>query len=390
MRDSKTQELRLGSFFMGGFECSTHRNNRGKRLDLIESTKHGLFAEADYQRLIDAGIRTARDGVRWHLIEIEPFKYDFSSLHQQLAAIRNTGIQVIWDYFHYGFPDDLDISSPHFIERFSAFSHALTRYLADELGDDLIVCPVNEISFFSWIAGQAGVFHPCWKGKGGTLKRQLVRAAIASVEAIRSAEPRARWMFTDPAIHVVPKDETPAAKRAAESYRRAQFEAFDMLTGKKEPDLGGRPEYLDLIGLNYYFHNQWKHPSRRKIPLGHDLYRPLNEILAEYYERYRRPIILAETGIEDDERPSWFRYVCEQTRITIAEGVPLLGVCLYPIVNHPGWADNRHCHNGLWDYADDEGRREAYRPLEDELALQIRDFDGLRSQAVRSKSISWP
>lgn len=386
MVDPNTSELRLDSFFMGGFECSTHKNSRGRRLDLIESTRHDVFAESDYQRLMDAGIRTARDGVRWHLIEREPFKYDFSSLAQQLAAVRSTGIQVIWDYFHYGFPDDLDISSPHFIERFAAFSHALTRFLVEESGTDLIVCPVNEISFFSWIAGEVGVFYPCWKGKGGVLKRQLVQTAIASVEAIISAAPAARWMFTDPAIHVVPKDETAAAKRAAEGYRRAQFEAFDMLIGKKEPGLGGSPECLDLIGLNYYFHNQWRHPSRRKIPRGHELYRPLNEILVEYHERYSRPILIAETGIEDDDRPEWFRYVCEQTRQTIARGVPLEGVCIYPIVNHPGWADNRHCHNGLWDYANDAGERELYQPLADELALQIEKLDGLRSQAVSSGS----
>ena len=112
-------------------------------------------------------------------------------------------------------------------------------------------------------------------------------------------------MFTDPAIHVVPKDNTPAARSAAERYRRAQFHAFDMLSGRKAPELGGAPEYIDVIGLNYYFHNQWRHPSRRKVPLGHKDYRPLDEILMEFAKRYGRPMILAETGIEDDERPEW-------------------------------------------------------------------------------------
>src|SRR5947208_8792110 len=68
------------SFLMGGFECSTHRIRTGRRLDLIHSTRHDEFAEADYARLLDIGIATARDGLRWHLIDAEPFKYDFSSL----------------------------------------------------------------------------------------------------------------------------------------------------------------------------------------------------------------------------------------------------------------------------------------------------------------------
>ena len=94
---------------MGGFESSTHRDKSGRRLDLIASTRHDEFAEKDYARLMELGLRGCRDAVRWHLIEREPFKYDFSSLKNQVEASRKTGIEVTWDYFHYGYPDDLDI-----------------------------------------------------------------------------------------------------------------------------------------------------------------------------------------------------------------------------------------------------------------------------------------
>ena len=64
--------------------------------------------------------------------------------------------------------------------------------------------------------------------------------------------------------------------------------------------------------------------------------------------------------------------------------IPLIasvhGVCLYPIVNHPGWADDRHCHNGLWDYADDAGNRDIYEPL----ASEIRYQNSLLSDAVNA------
>lgn len=368
------------SFFMGGFECSTHRDATGRRLDLIASTRHDEFAEADYARLLERNIETCRDGLRWHLIEREPFKYDFSSFAKQVAAARKTGIEVVWDLFHYGYPDDLDIFSEAFVERFAAFCRASTEYLISELGDKLFVCPINEISFFSWIAGSEGVFYPCKKKRGGSLKRQLVRAALAGKSAIRSIAPKARMMMTDPAIHVVAKEDSPSARRGAERQRRSQFEAFDMLAGLIEPELGGSPDMLDVIGLNYYFHNQWQYPSRRKIPVGHDVYRPLHEILHEFDLRYQKPMVIAETGIEDDERPTWFRYVCEQTAIAESMGVDINGVCLYPIVNHPGWADERHCHNGLWDYPDDKGQRIIYEPLAAEIEYQ----QGLRAKSALS------
>jgi beta-glucosidase/6-phospho-beta-glucosidase/beta-galactosidase len=363
------------SFLMGGFECSSHRDSRGRRLDLIASTRHDEFAEADYSRLLDLNIKTCRDGVRWHLIEPEPFRYDFSSLQKQISAAQKTGIEIVWDYFHYGYPDDLDIFSEHFIERFTAFSLATTEHLVSELGPELFVCPVNEISFFSWIGGHVGHFHPGAKRRGGVLKRQLVRAALAGIRATRSVAPAAKIMITDPAIHVVSRSKSAATRRAAENYRLSQFESFDMLIGRKEPELGGSADLLDLIGLNYYFHNQWHFPNRRKIPRDHEVYRPLADILREFYFRYHKPLVIAETGIEDDERPDWFRYVCEQVSLARSNRVDVNGICLYPIVNHPGWDDDRHCHNGLWDYADESGNREAYEPLAAEIRNQLRRLD---------------
>lgn len=362
---------------MGGFECSTHRSRHrhDRRLDLIAATRHDEFAEADYERMLSMGMKTARDGVRWHLIEREPFRYDFSSLKAQARAARQTGIEIIWDLFHYGYPDDLDIFSEEFLERFARFASASVRFLAEETGETPLVCPINEISFFSWIAGEVGGFCPYAKRNGDGLKRQMVRATIAAIDAIREDFADARFVLTDPAIHVVAPKNNRQAERSAENYRRAQFHAFDMLRGRRDHQLGGAEQYLDIIGINYYFHNQWRYPNRRKIALGHKDYRPLHEILEEFYRRYRRPLFIAETGIEDEKRPSWFRYICEQVRIAIEAGVPVEGICLYPIANHPGWADNRHCHNGLWDYTTDRGEREVYEPLAAEIRLQAEEFE---------------
>ena len=359
------------SFLMGGFECSTHRRRGGKRLDMIAATRHDEFAEADYQRLLSIGMKTARDGLRWHLIEQVPNRYDFSSLENQIRAVQNTGIQIIWDFFHYGFPDDLNIFDGEFVERFARFSAAAAALLQRRIGQPLIISPVNEISFFSWAAGEVGIFYPFERKRGDELKIQMVRASLASIDAIRAVVPNARFLQVDPAIHVTAAREE--NKRAAENYRLAQFHAFDMLCGKRRPELGGHPKYLDIIGLNYYFHNQWRYPSRRKIRLGHKQYRPFHLILEEFYKRYDRQIVIAETGIEDDARPEWFEYVWQEARTARSFGIPIEGVCLYPIVNHPGWDDNRHCHNGLWDYINEENEREIYQPLSDKILSVTRE-----------------
>jgi len=362
------------SFLLGGFECSTHYLPSGKRLDEIAATRHDELAKPDYLRLHQLGITTAREGIRWHLIERQQGKHDFSSALGMVRAARETGTQVIWDLCHYGWPEWLDIFSPEFVTAFERLARAFAKLLRDEGDETPFICPINEISFFSWGGGDSLWLNPYARNRGDELKIQLVRSTIAATEAVRDVNPRTRITQIDPIINVLPEDpNNPEHCRAAENYRLSQYDGFDMLSGRLKPHLGGKPEYLDIIGVNYYVHNQWI-LGGSFIPPTHPRYRPFGDMLKEMYARYERPLFVAETGIEDEARPSWFRYVCKQVRLAMRAKTQIEGVCLYPIVNHPGWVDDRHCHNGLWDYPDEHGNREVYEPLAREIERQQRYF----------------
>ncbi|HOO16128.1 MAG TPA: hypothetical protein PLU99_03370, partial [Phycisphaerae bacterium] len=95
------------SFFIGGFECSSHKRRSGRRLDMIAATDHDRLALYDYTSLNALGIRTVRDGIRWHRIERTPYHYSFAADLPMVRAARQTGTQVVWDICHYGWPDDL-------------------------------------------------------------------------------------------------------------------------------------------------------------------------------------------------------------------------------------------------------------------------------------------
>jgi hypothetical protein len=225
--------------------------------------------------------------------------------------------------------------------------------------------------------------YPFVTGRGFELKMHLVRAAMAVMDAIWATVPTARFVHVDPIIHVVASPRHPEEQDAAEAYRLSQFQAWDMLAGRLRPELGGDERYLDVIGVNFYPHNQWFYNLknfrrvRKFTPLSrrNPSYRPLRELLREVYERYRRPFFIAETGAEDRARAGWLRYVCQESEAVLAEGIPLHGICFYPILNHPGWINNRHCYDGLWDYPDEHGKREVYRPLEAELRRWQRVFE---------------
>jgi beta-glucosidase/6-phospho-beta-glucosidase/beta-galactosidase len=365
------------SFVLGGFECSTHRLRSGKRLDLIRATRHDELARSDYLLLHRYGILTARDGLRWHLIERTPRTYDFASATPMFLAAKETGMQVIWDLWHYGWPDDIDIFSSAFVDRFVAFAREAAKHLS-EYDPTPYVSPINEISFFSWAGGEGGIFNPFAQHRGDEMKRQLVRASIESIAALREVNPAIKVFQIDPIINVVPRSQHAEDRRQAEEYRQSQFQAWDMITGRSCPELGGRDDLIDVIGVNYYIHNQFAWQGQMIVP-SDPRYRHVSVMLQEVYDRYRRPIFVAETGIEDDARPAWFRYMCKEALMAMDLGVPVEGICLYPIVNHPGWDDDRHCYNGLFDYADANGDREAYGPLADEIARRTADVAAFKA-----------
>ena len=368
------------SFLQAGFECSTHKIESGRRLDLVASTSHDRYLQQDYERMLQFSMRTAREGVRWHLIEAKPSVYDFSSVLPMIEAGQRMGIQIIWDLLHFGWPDHLDVFSDRWRKSFTELAAQFAKLISRETSQTAYIAPVNEISFLSWAAGEDAHVFPFERRRGSELKHQLVRAAISASEAIRSELPSARLVSPEPVIHIIGDPKRPDDVHEAEAYRTSMFEAWDMLAGRLHPELGGKEQYLDVIGVNYYDSNQWWNHGKT-IFRGELEYRPFREILHEVYERYRRPMFVAETGAEDGKRTGWFAYICEEVSVAQQNGVKLHGICLYPIVNHPGWNDDRHCHNGLWDYPNAAGLREVYEPLAEEIRKQTPLLKGLAETA---------
>src|SRR5206468_7702672 len=124
------------------------------------------------------------------------------------------------------------------------------------------------------------------------------------------------------------------------------------------PELGGSEECLDVLGLNFYAENQWEMPGGRKLhwDAGSDdpRWKPLHRILACVYERYKRPFFLAETSHYGTGRAAWIEEVAAECGKALDRGLPLEGICLYPILDRFDWEDDRHWHNsGLWDMRPD-------------------------------------
>lgn len=144
-------------------------------------------------------------------------------------------------------------------------------------------------------------FNPHAAQRGKELKRQLVRASLAAIHAIREVYPEARFVLTDPLVQIAHHPDNPDSKPYADAQHQAQFEAWDMLAGRVDKELGGSEDCLDILGLNYYPDNHWFFPDQ-PMSLEDPERVPLHILLAQCWQRYQRPMLIAETGAEGEAR----------------------------------------------------------------------------------------
>lgn len=360
---------------MGGFECSDQLNTFGNRLDFLSITKHLNCIDEDYRRLELLNIRTVREGIRWNQIEKSPYHFNWTAVEKMMEAGRAHGIQQVWDICHFGYPTDLNPLDPTFARRFAAVCRAFAEvYCSMNANSPLIVTPINEVSFISWLGGEVSHTSPYRIGQGWKVKYMLMKAYIEGIEALKEVDPGVRILTTEPLVNFTHRQGAqPTQRDAARVLHEEQFQVTEMLAGRLCPELRGRPEYLDLLGYNFYYNNQWVKDPHETLDWKNpdERWAPLHQLLTAAYARYQRPIVLSETSHPKEDRPLWMEMIGQECVATLQAGVPLFGVCWYPIIDRPDWDHLEVWHqSGIWDRAS-ENNHEFVRILHEPTAQAL-------------------
>lgn len=357
IQDRLTEEHAIfPTFFMAGFECSTFVWKDGQRRDYVAITGHDRHLKEDYERVMQLGVGVVREAIRWPLVDKGNGRYDWSSVDAALDAMRACHITPIWDLCHYGFPDGCDPFSDACRERFIAYCRAVAEHVVPRTDAPRFFTPINEITFFSAAATDMAWMYPFAKGRNAELKRALCRMAIEGASALREIDPEARMVHVDPIIHAVAPPGRPdlAAEARAHAYDEA-YEAWDILCGRMNPELGGSPEILDIVGVNVYNFSQAQlnaDKSREVLGPRDPRRKPLGEMLKFAWDRYHRPLIIGETSGHQEHRAEWLRTTMEESMKALNSGIELHGVCLYPCVDIPDWQTDEWARIGIYDIED--------------------------------------
>jgi glycosyltransferase involved in cell wall biosynthesis len=354
---------------MGGFEGADHVNAHGRPLDMVRDTGHLARLDDDYARIAALGLGAARESLGWRLCEPSPHRFDFSRARQVMRAARAHGVQVLWSFMHYGTPPDVSLLDDRLIDRFATFAREAAKVLGEQ-DDAPVYNLVNEIGFLAWAVSATNMMWP-YRGdadaageptriSGWEVKCRLVRAVLAAREAVLAVDPRARFLHVEPLVHLVPPRDRPELQPLADEVASYQWQVWDLIEGRLEPQLGGQPAALDLLGINHYHSGQWEVFTEKRLRWHEQVEHrdarraPFHQLLQQAWTRYHRPMIVAETSHIGQGRAAWLHEHAGEVRRARALGVPVQGLCVYPVLDRGDWeqppgAPTRWHRSGLFD-----------------------------------------
>ena len=338
--------------FIGAFE-STYQP--AFDVDVAETTGHVARWRADLELLVGCGVTRLRYPVRWHRIERDRRRYDWRATDEVFEWMRDRGLRPIVDLCHH-------TSYPRWLKRGFAdrkFREAYVRYVeafATRYPWIEEYTLFNEPLTTFLLCGQMGVWPPHLKGLSGflTLARNVMPALSEGDRVYRDLVPGARHFYVDTCERA--SAAVPDAQGVADLANDRRFFLLDLFLGREidttrpfvsqvlalggEPLLHLQPASVDVLGLDYYAHNQWQYQDRtgRGLTSSPDP-GSLADLIGEYWERYRLPCTLGETNIRGfaSDRASWLKYTLEQCEVARDRGIPVDGYCWFPFVDSCDW-----------------------------------------------------
>lgn len=332
-----------------------------RALDEYELMGHYEHWREDLACARDLGLQALRWGIPWCRVEPRPGDFDWSWTDQVLPYIvEELGITPIIDLMHYGCPfwlhrEFANDEYPRAVARYAAavarrYSHLIHWYT-----------PLNEPIVNSLMCGKRGLWPPYLRGDTGYIRimLQLVRGIMNTVEAIKSIDPTAIMVHVEATgLSRAAHDDLKAL--AAEEQHRGYL-CFDLLTGRithEHPlfpwlvrcgaspndlaSLARRAITLDVMGMNFY--PQWSIRQLYVDSKGRLAYRPVEqeggdfaELIQDYYQRYRVPILITETSAFGSRRARWLEASVAAIKNLRSRGVPVHGYTWFPMHTMIDW-----------------------------------------------------
>ncbi len=334
-----------------------------RALDEYELLGHYQQWREDLALVPPTGATMVRWGIPWYRVEPKPDVFDWSWVDQVLPYIvKDLKLEPILDLMHYGTPLWLTRSfvDPQYPEAVARYARAV----AERYGSLVrYYTPLNEPVINALMCGKRGVWPPNLRGDRGYLAVgvALAKGIVRTVRALKELDPNAIM------VHVEAAGLTRAAHEDLEPlavhHRHRGYLFYDLITGRVDRahplfswlltngvsinslhEIAAEAVDLDVVGLNFY--PEW---STRQIttnvkgrPHYHLSERDgagFAELIADFYERYRAPIMITETSARRSlaVKRRWLDASVAAVRQLRQRGVPVIGYTWFPLYTMVDW-----------------------------------------------------
>ena len=311
----------------------------GRRLDMATATRHLEFANSDYARLAGLGITACRDGASWVRVLRGRGAKTISRSSSHRACRTSARHPGYLGPFAFRMARRRRRLLVLVSRRFARYAASFARWLSTET--ERYPSSRRSTRCRSW-PGQAGrAVHVPFRG-GARRGAQGATGARnpRGHRAIRDVRPGPASSTGAGDPHRAPPG--PPEDLGASRVRRASPVSSVGHAAASVAVARGRPE-LPRHHRRELLSRQPVHVGRHHHRDGDPRYRPFSQMLLDVWRRFDQ----AHDRLGDRQRRARSQrrgfVTSRECIVALRAGCELHGVTLYPVLNHPGWVDDRHC-----------------------------------------------
>jgi len=342
--------------FATGIECSYPTVKNGAwRGDQMAATGHYRHWPDDLDLCVELGLSHLRYGPPLHLILQGRGRYDWSFTDQAMEGMRERGLVPIVDLCHFGLPGWLEnFQNPDVPSALEAYAGAF----AERYPWVRFYTPVNEMYVCARMSALDGAWNEQQRDERAfvTAVRHLARSNRLMMGAILAKRPDAVFMDSESSEFYQPCCPEPEIVRIADFENERRFLPLDLLYGHAVsegmrrwlrdhgmPDaeydwfMARQPPRRTILGVDYYEWNEKLIDTQGHTQALGELF-GWYVIANQYWERYRLPMMHAETNRMDArEAPRWLWRQWHNVQLLRQAGAPIVGFTWYSLCDQVDW-----------------------------------------------------
>jgi beta-glucosidase len=307
---------------------------------------HYRLYEEDFKLLPKLNLSAFRFGIEWSRLEPEEGKWNQEAIEhyrQYIEKLNAMNIEPILNIWHWTVP--VWFANKGGFKRYKNLRYfdRLVQKISDEYGHLLrYVITINEPNNYASFGYQLGIWPPQEKNLFSLVNVywNLVLAHRRSYRILKKHHPHLQIGIAAQLANIQAKRPHNLFDELATKIMRYVWDWWFLRRIRR---------YQDFIGVNYYFTDYYTGLFKRENPKA-----PLNDLgwymepeglyplLLRAWARYKKPLIVSETGVadaQDQHRQWWIQETIIAMQRALSEGVDVKGYFYWSLLDNFEWAD---------------------------------------------------